>query len=394
MYAKRIISPDSNIYISCNACKRREIDSILIEKYLVFNNYKVVKTLGTANVIIFFTCSFSEEMSLDSYNKLEYYFLNFDHVIVCGCFPTIGMHKADFLSNIITIKNDKLQDIETYFPPRSYSLAEIKDGNDIYYDDIFSDDVFLIRISRGCLGNCSYCAIKKAIGTHRSKNIDEILAEVELAISQQYSYIRLVADDGGAYGLDVNSNIINLLIQLCKYKKLKGIELEINPKWALKYKDGLIQIIRDNPTLSYKITLPIQTASSRILKLMNREISIQELGKLLNELKLISVSNIFLTTHIITGYPTEDRDDLIHTLDFLIENKFDQINIFPLTLHPSSQLAKEYKSGSFSIDKNTNYIVDNLLANEYDIIDSSVSQTMQWQRVILRLNRKLPAHEF
>ena len=376
---------NSKIYISCNACKRRELDSILIKKYLLSNNYVVVDDPHFANIIIFFTCSFSEEMSSDSCKKLNYYQSIYQHVFVCGCFPTIGIHEFQRNNHTYVINNDNLYEIESYFPPMVYSMKEIKDGNDIYVDDIFNENIFLIRISSGCLGNCSYCAIKKAIGTFRSKTIEKIIEEVNTAFNQKYSYLRLIADDGGAYGIDLNSNIINLLYKLSAYHQLKGIDIEINPKWILKYKEDLLRFIDQNSKLEFKISIPIQSASSKVLKHMNRAVDMTELHSFLQYLRTSKKYKIFLITHIIAGYPEENQEDQNTTIDFITSNLFDQINIFPLTLHPHSPIGNLYKRNDTNIQDRTSYIVDKLCGKGYEIIDCQKSKKQQWQHVILRL---------
>ena len=140
----------ARIYICCNACKRRELDSIRIKNYLLLNGYEIVTDSST------------------------------ERIILCGCFPVIGMHAYDFENEIITIGNNNLNKIEYYFPPTVIKFENVPDGNDIYFDPVFGDNVFLIRISKGCLGNCSYCAIKSAIGRHESKNFESILREINI----------------------------------------------------------------------------------------------------------------------------------------------------------------------------------------------------------------------
>lgn len=379
-------SVDTRVFISCNACKRRELDSILIKKYLQLNNYTVVEDIDLANIIIFFTCSFSKEMSLDSIKKLDNYSKNYDIVFVFGCFPVIGIHDFKYPDNVITINNDELQKIELFFPPIVMGISHIKDGNDIYYDDVFNDDVFLIRISKGCLGNCSYCAIKKAIGILKSKTMPHVLEEVEFAISQNYSYIRLVADDGGGYGIDLGLDIIQLLKKISGYNQIKGIEFEINPKWILKYKEGFVEFMKNNLRLFNKITVPMQTASIKLLKQMNRMIDLHEFDTIMAEIMGNNDFSTFFITHIITGYPSETQEDQNVTLDFLNQHRFNQINVFPFTLHPNSPIGSVYKTDDVIIYEKTNSFVERLYSIGYDVFESSKSESNQWQHVILRLS--------
>jgi tRNA A37 methylthiotransferase MiaB len=304
-------------------------------------------------------------------------------VFVFGCFPVIGMHQLNLLTNVVVIKNGHLQEIEKYFPPLKVTLNLIKDGNDIYYDATFGGEVFLIRISRGCYGNCSYCAIKKAIGRHISKSISTIIDEVELAIKGNYSYIRLIADDGGGYGIDIGTNIVCLLEKISMFHQIKGIELEINPKWIIKYKIDFVRYMNEHPNLYFKMSIPIQSFSNDVLRNMNRSTNMQKFDMLLKKIKSYG-KHIFLTTHIIVGYPTESKDDLDLTICSLVSHKFDQINLFPFTLHPHSKIAKIFKSMPQNVQDRADYAISKLCSNGYDIWEASKSASNNWQHVILR----------
>lgn len=381
-----MVSADVKVFISCNACKRRELDSIRIRRYLLLNDYSVVDDCNQADVIFFFSCAFSKEMSIDSHKRLIDFCDSYNVVFVFGCFPVIGMNSINDRENLVAIHNSNLSEVENFFPPRRLKFADIKDGNDMYYDPIFQNDVFLIRISSGCFGNCSYCAIKKAIGTLCSKELSTIVFELESAIKLGYSYIRLVADDGGGYGLDRQTDLISLLDTIGCYTSIKGLEFEINPKWLLKYGERFVNYIRHNCDLRYKLTIPIQSASKRLLIDMHRDIDLDAFSTLLSEIWRTSQARLFLITHIITGYPGENRSDLDATLDFLIRNKFHQINVFPFTLNPHSPIGL---SGCLFVDNvqdHTNYLILKLCECGYSVFESSKTDNKEWQHVILRLD--------
>lgn len=376
----------ARIYICCNACKRRELDSFWVKKYLQKNGYTIVDNPHDANIIFFFTCSFSEEMSWDSCRKLHFFQENYNYVFVFGCFPIIGMHNLNLSKNVVVINNEALQDIEMYFPPSKLQLKYIQDGNDIYYDTIFKSDIFLIRISKGCSGNCSYCAIKKVIGHHKSKAISTIIEELKKALKQNFSYIRLVADDGGGYGIDCQLTIVKLLEQICTYTQIKGVDFEINPKWILGYRNEFYNFIKNHSNLLFKITIPIQSFSSNILRDMNRNLNVVEFIEFIKKIKEYN-NNLYLTTHIIIGYPTEKQNDIDETLKHLISLRFQQINLFPCTLHPHSPIGQLYKSID-SVQKKINYVINKLCENGYTIIEASKSETNQWQHVIFNYTRQ------
>ena len=108
--------------------------------------------------------------------------------------------------------------------------------------------VFTIRIADGCLGDCSYCALKVANGPLQSKPFEEIVNEFCTGLSQGYFLFRLfVAEDAGAYGQDLGTDIPLLLQRLYSHEgNYKLIFDDFSPQWLIKYQADLIDIFSKN----------------------------------------------------------------------------------------------------------------------------------------------------
>jgi len=185
-----------------------------------------------------------------------------------------------------------------------------------------------LRISSGCLGNCSYCAIRKAVGTLRSKSLQDCLAEYKNLLYSGYRDITLFGDDTGAYGSDINSSFTELLDKMSeadKGLKVKLFILNINPHWAIKFKEALIKLIIEGKIAS--LICPIQSGSERILKLMNRYSNIKEIEEALIEFKQAN-PKLSLESHIIVGFPTETEEDFNKSLDVIRRVNFDSLAPF------------------------------------------------------------------
>jgi MiaB/RimO family radical SAM methylthiotransferase len=189
--------------------------------------------------------------------------------------------------------------------------------------------LYYLRISRGCLSNCSYCAIRFAIGPLKSKPINECIKEFKKGLDAGYKKFIIVADDLGAYGQDINTDFPTLLNELLKIEGEYEIELEeSHPRWIVKYFDDLKKIISNHGIK--KICIPIQSGSSRILKLMNRYSDVEKIKDMLIKLKTTD-SDIIIGTNFMVGFPTEEIKDFKNTIKLLKDVKFDYGAVFPFS---------------------------------------------------------------
>jgi tRNA A37 methylthiotransferase MiaB len=236
------------------------------------------------------------------------------------------------------------------------------------YDFFNKDKNFIIRHSWGCTGNCSYCSIKKAVGPHISKSIKSCVNEFKEGINLGYTTFLLSGDDTGAYGIDNRSSFPELLYKIIRIKETQ-YEIEIkglNPVWMVKYIDDLEKIVKSERIL--KISCPIQSASSRILKLMNRYSNVEIIKDAFVRLKKV-YPKLKFSTHIIVGFPTETREDLEKTISFLDDIDFDYILIFTYVETPGAKSEMiEPKIPQDIIEKRLKYLKKHLKKEGYHSI--------------------------
>ena len=219
---------------------------------------------------------------LKKYNK---------ELIVIRCLPAIDKTKLNKIFNGKTIITKNLLEIDKYFPENKISLEDIEKSNYLYknpnaykiivklikyllkikflgtlfneiYQHILTNlygemsfifrvipkkDSFYIKISTGCKGICSYCVIKKAIGSLKSKTLNECIKEFEKGLEKGHDYFILDCDDTGAFGLDKkNDNLPKLLEKLSKYPKTYKIVIRnLHPEWIVKYINELELILKN-----------------------------------------------------------------------------------------------------------------------------------------------------
>jgi len=361
------------IYTS-SVCRRQNLDARRLSDYFLKNGYIIVTNPKKADYIILCTCGYSNKMaqvSLDAIEKLQKFKAE---LIVAGCLPAIeekklneifdgkkiitkDINKFDELFKDNKIKMENIDDTNILWPNRidlglknflikiSNYFSIIKKiylkirtyvssrllKNKYLYEKKFREmeRAYYLRISRGCIGNCSYCAIKKAVGPLKSKSLDECITEFKKGLNKGHNNFIIVADNLGAYGIDIGLDFPKLLNEILKIEGDYKIELEeLHPMWLVKYINEFEKIISKHKIR--RICLPLQSASPRILKLMNRFSDIESIKKSINKLVKID-PDLILETHFIVGFPSETEEDFKDTINFLKEVKFDYGRVFPFS---------------------------------------------------------------
>ncbi len=179
-------------------------------------------------------------------------------------------------------------------------------------------------ISRGCLGNCSYCAIKYSMGNVKSISENIILEEFKKGLSLGYKKFVLIGEDIGCYGIDIGTSIVSLLEKIFSVDgNYKLILNDFNPQWVIKYSKSLIPLLKKNKKRIIDIRMPIQSGSDKILQKMRRPYKISEVEDVLEQLKGIKVH-----THIMVGFPGESEEDFQETVEFVKKWKFGNIGVY------------------------------------------------------------------
>jgi len=229
-------------FLCALGCPRRGIDSQKIFNYLETNGYSFTEDYRHAKLIVISTCAFVKDRENQSIQALNYYRDNRHNnskIVVAGCLSKISpdvirkYNDIDFLSpreldnfDDLIGADIKFRDIpepnKIYSHPLFYDFSAIepqkkKPKLNVRLDSEYDrDDLFTIRLARGCLGNCSYCAIKFAAGTLESKPIGEILLEFKKGLSQGHRLFTLIAGDTGCYRIDIGTSAVELLSEIFK----------------------------------------------------------------------------------------------------------------------------------------------------------------------------------
>ncbi len=183
-----------------------------------------------------------------------------------------------------------------------------------------------VKISEGCDKHCTYCIIPKLRGKYRSRHMDKIKKEVERLAKDGVSEIILVAQDTTEYGRDLqDASLAKLLREL---STVEGIEwIRVLYCYPESITDELIEEIKTNPKVCKYLDIPIQHASTAVLKRMARRSSLELLKETMGKLRR-EIPGIALRTTLIVGFPGETEEDFNILYDFVKEMRFDRLGVF------------------------------------------------------------------
>jgi len=184
-----------------------------------------------------------------------------------------------------------------------------------------------IQIMRGCNNYCSYCVVPYTRGPEQSRGVSEIVSEVKILAKDKYKEIFLLGQNVNSYGNDLSqpADFSKLLELLNDTNGIKRIRFTTShPK---DFSFDLIKTIKKCNKICNHIHLPIQSGSSKILKMMNRKYDIDYYKSIIKEIRN-NIDNVAITTDVMVGFPGETEDDFMDTLRVFKEIEFDEAYTF------------------------------------------------------------------
>ena len=215
----------------------------------------------------------------------------------------------------------------------------------------------------GCNNFCSYCIVPYVRGRERSRKAEDITAEIKKLVADGVVEIMLLGQNVNSYGKDLE-NPITFAELLEEIDRIEGVErirfMTSHPK---DLSDELIEVMKSSDKICSHLHLPLQSGSSRILKVMNRKYTKEQFLELADKIRA-AIPKISLTTDIIVGFPGETEEDFEETLDVVRKVRFDSAFTFIYSKRTGTPAAKMEDQVPEDVIKAR---FDRLLAEVHDI---------------------------
>lgn len=330
-----------SIYIETLGCSKNQVDTetmlgILDDAYLL------AETPEAAEIIIVNTCSFIHDAQDESVETI----LAFaglkesgrcEKLIVTGClsqrFPEALLSEIPAVDAIVGTGNFyKILEVVNALEEGSDQRVFIESVDLVIPENLpriltSPSHYAYIKIAEGCDNRCTYCIIPQLRGKYRSREMADIISEVEDFVSYGVREIILIAQDTSRYGIDLygESKLDELLTKLNAIEGLKWIRVQYSYPDILD--DRLLEGFFKNDKVVNYFDMPIQHASNAVLKRMNRRTTLEAMTSLIGKIRARDENAVIRTT-IIVGFPGETEEDFKTLLNFVAETKFDRLGAF------------------------------------------------------------------
>lgn len=316
-------------HVTTFGCQMNARDSEKLEGILEELGYQSTDS-EQADFVLFNTCTIRENANLKVYGHLgqlkKQKNNNPDMLIaLCGCMMQeelvveklkksyrfvdiiFGTHNVFKLAELIKNRMESGRMIIDIWPDTDKIVEDLPNLRKFPYKSG-------INIMFGCNNFCSYCIVPYVRGRERSRDPKDIIREIEAQVADGVVEVMLLGQNVNSYGktLEEPMSFAKLLQEVEKIEGLQRIRfMTSHPK---DLSDELIETMRISKKICHQLHLPLQSGSSRILKIMNRIYTKESYLELVDKIKK-AIPDIQLTTDIIVGFPGETEEDFQETLD-------------------------------------------------------------------------------
>jgi len=345
------------LYIETYGCQMNFSDSEIIGSVMISNNYKLTDKIFEADIIFINTCSVrdnAEQKVRKKLKELNARKKNNPHlkIGILGCMAERLKSKLfeeektiDIIAGPDAYRN--LPDLMKSVEGGNKAVNVILSAEETYADINpvkFGDNKVsaFISIMRGCQNFCSYCVVPYTRGKERSRNPQTIINEANELFKQGYREVTLLGQNVNSYNWKGEDNV--------KFAQLLEKVALVNPQLRVRFatshpkdiSDELLQTIAKYENICKAIHLPVQSGSTRVLKLMNRKYSRQSY---INRIEAIRkfLPGCAISTDIITGFCGETEDDHKQTISLMEWVAYDFAFMFKYSEREGTIAAEKFK---------------------------------------------------
>jgi tRNA A37 methylthiotransferase MiaB len=316
-----------------NSCGMRNTNIQRWRDFLLASNHELVSDPKNSDVVLLWTCAFRADVRDNSLSVISNYVKEYgDKVVAAGCLPDIDpeLLYGHYHGRIVNWRDEEKKLTALFGSPSSKlsQVTRVLVKPQLYEDEAtfrteypnadapFVGRFIQIYVSEGCPFECTYCAERLAFPPYKSFPENEIMQAVSTGIARNGKPpVMLLADSIGDYGIDTRSDLPTLIRKLNRVHPGIKIGLQgLNPFHFLKFYDEIVEFLHTG--LIVHLQIPIQSASGHILQLMKRPYNRTDIDRIFNTLNTIGFKDF--DTHILVGFPGEQREDFEETVQFVL----------------------------------------------------------------------------
>src|SRR3989339_1156296 len=370
-------------------CKLNFSETSTIGNEFLYNGFTLVDFKDKADVYVFNTCTVTQNAEKDCRQLVrEALKQNPEaYIIVTGCYAQLRPAEIADIKGVDVIlgSNEKFKLFSLIDNFQKKNLAcifvspteKLNEFGHAHSSDADNRTRAYLKIQDGCDYKCTFCTIPLARGKSRSMSPDEAVKEFKKLLEEDYKEIILTGVNVGDYGKSYDTNLYKLLLRLIKIEGKFRIRISsIEPNLL---SDEIIELTAESNKLCKHFHIPLQSGSSKILKLMQRRYKAADYERLIYKIKK-RMPDAGIGVDVIVGFPGETNEDFLITHNFLRDLPISYLHVFTYSERPNTKAIeldskvdvheRRKRNNILRIlsDKKRNEFYNQMLGKEHDVV--------------------------
>ena len=317
-------------------CPKALVDSERLLTRFSAEGYAISSTYAGADLVVVNTCGFIDAAVEESLDAIEEALRENGKVIVTGCLGAKGEQVREAHPGVLAItgphaEEEVLRQVRAHLPPPRDPLLRLMPPQGV---KLTPKHFAYLKISEGCNHACTFCVIPALRGPLVSRPVGDVLREAERLAAAGVKELLVIAQDTGAYGLDLRYRtgfaggrpVKTRLKELCEALSRFDVWVRLHYVYPYPGVDALIPLMAEGKILPY-LDVPFQHANPRLLKAMKRPASAENNLERLRAWRAVC-PEITIRSTFITGFPGETEAEFEELLVFLEEARLDRVGCF------------------------------------------------------------------
>lgn len=351
------VAQSKKLFVETYGCQMNVADSEVVVSIMEMDGYEITDDIKEADAIFVNTCSIRDNAEQKIVSRLNYFnSLKKKHKgLVVGVLGCMAERVKDELINDyqvdLVVGPDAYLDLPNLVGAveKGEKAINVKLSTDETYREIIPSRIGGNRISgfisimRGCNNFCSYCIVPYTRGRERSREPESIIRELIDLKEKNYKEITLLGQNVNSYcyendGIKVDFPALLKMVA----EAVPDLRIRFTTSHPKDMSDDILETIAAHKNICNHIHLPVQSGSSRILKLMNRKYTREWYLERIDAIKRI-IPDCGLTTDVFCGFHSETEEEHQETLSLMREVGFDAAFMFKYSERPGTYASKHLK---------------------------------------------------
>ena len=345
---------NKKLFIETYGCQMNVADSEVVASIMQMAGYSPCDSLDEADAVFLNTCSIRDNAEQKILNRLEFF-----HSLrkkrknlivgVLGCMAErvknnlIDNYHVDLVAGpdaYLTLP-DLIASVEHGEKAINVELSTSETYRDVIPSRICGNHISgFVSIMRGCNNFCHYCIVPYTRGRERSRDVESILNEVHDLERKGYKEVTLLGQNVNSYHFEKDGKTVDFPILLQTVAMaVPGMRIRFTTSHPKDMSDETLRVIAEMPNVCKHIHLPVQSGSSRILKLMNRKYTREWYLERVEAIRRI-IPDCGLSTDIFSGFHSETEEDHQMSLSLMRECAYDSAFMFKYSERPGTYASK------------------------------------------------------